>query len=277
MVYLICKITSSFTRNSVMPAKVAKTYLYTLRHPGLFAEFYFPKRVVYQSEVIDALKDGVEEKKVKKYLLDYVHELLEELGSYPFVLDPQRYAGRKTEVVSTTDIKKRIGVYKNPFFGWSTYDVNGAFLNIKIDEKTKKETRELQDELTQIVRVIFRFESDLEVAKKKGAERIVQSITSWLLMNYYHRVALPPYGEAEIQRFIDEHIPFTEQKLAYIKANYAAIATEILKWFDDCVLFTFGYLARRFWKKVSEEGKREDEIWVTSFFNLGINVLRPGK
>jgi len=28
-----------------VPTKVAKTYLYTLRHPGLFAEFYFPKRV----------------------------------------------------------------------------------------------------------------------------------------------------------------------------------------------------------------------------------------
>ena len=43
-----------------MPVKVAKTYLYALRHPGLFAEFYFPKRVVYQSEIIEALKDGVE-------------------------------------------------------------------------------------------------------------------------------------------------------------------------------------------------------------------------
>ncbi|MBI3337288.1 MAG: hypothetical protein HY005_01525, partial [Candidatus Staskawiczbacteria bacterium] len=146
-------------------------------------------------------------------------------------------------------------MYKNPFFGWSTYDVGGAFLNT--------ETGELQDELVQIVRVIFSFESELAIAKKKGYERIVQSITSWLLINYYHRVALPPYGEAEIQRFIDEHAPFSEKELAYIKTNYPAIATEILKWFDDCVLFTFGYLARRFWKKVAEVG--------------GINVLRPGK
>ncbi len=252
-----------------MPVKVAKTYLYTLRHPGVFAEFYFPKRVVYQSEIVDALKDGVEESKVKKYLLEYAREFSKELAAYPYVLDPQRYVGRKTETISLVDVKKRVEMYRNPFFGWSTYDVGGAFLNTK--------TKELQDELTQIVRVIFRFESELAAANKEGYERIVQGITSWLLMNYYHRVALPPYGEAEVQRFIDEHTPFSEQELVYIKANYPVIATEILKWFDDCVLFTFGYLARRFWMKVAKEGKREDEIWITSFFNLGINVLQPGK
>ena len=147
--------------------------------------------------------------------------------------------------------------------------MEGAFFN--------KRTKELQDELTQLIRIIFLFESELEVAKKKGYERIVQSITSWLLMNYYHRVALPPYDEVAIQRFINEHTPFSEQELVYVKENYPAIATEILKWFDDCVLFTFGYLARRFWKQVAESGRREDEIWLTSFFNLGINVLRPGK
>ncbi len=76
-------------------------------------------------------------------------------------------------------------MYQNPFFGWSTYDMEGAFFN--------KEKKELQDELTQLVRIIFLFESELEVAKKKEYERIVQSVTSWLLMNYYHRVALPPF------------------------------------------------------------------------------------
>jgi hypothetical protein len=225
--------------------------------------------VVYQSEIVEALKDGVEEPKVKKYLLLYARDLLKELSAYPYVLDPQRYAGRKTETISTVDIKKRIEMYCNPFFGWSTYDVEGAFLNTDVGE--------LQDELTQVVWVIFRFESGLPTAKKKGTERMVQSITSWLLTNYYHRVALPPYDKTHIQQFLAEHPSFSEQDFAYIKNNYAAIATEILKWFDDCVLFTFGYLARRFWKKVADVGRREDEIWITSFFSAGINVLKPGK
>lgn len=249
--------------------KVARTYLYTLRHPGLFAEFYFPKRVVYQSEIIEALQDGVEGIKVKEYLSMYARELLKELAAYPYVLDPERYTGGRTEPMSVADIKKRVEMYKNPFFGWSSYSVEGAFLNTEIDE--------LQDELTQVVRVIFRFESELAVAKKRGYERIVQGITSWLLMNYYHRVALPPYDETHTQRFMAEHPSFSEPDLAYIKTNYPAIAAEILKWFDDCVLFTFGYLTRRFWKRVAEAGRREDEIWITSFFNLGINVLKPGQ
>ena len=102
-----------------MPAKVAKTYLYTLRHPGVFAEFYFPKRVDYQSEIVEALKDGVKEKEVKEYLLDYASEFPKELAAYPYVLDPQRYEGRKTETISPVDVKKRVEMYKNPFFGWS--------------------------------------------------------------------------------------------------------------------------------------------------------------
>ncbi|MFH1354072.1 MAG: hypothetical protein ABIH36_02190 [bacterium] len=251
------------------PVRVARTYLYTLRHPGLFAEFYFPKRIVYQSEIVKALQDGIEGIKVKKYLSMYARELLEELAAYPYVLDPQRYAGRRTETMGAEDIKKRVEMYKNPFFGWSSYSVEGAFLNTEVGE--------LQDELTQVVRVVFRFESELEIAREKGAERIVQGITSWLLMNYYHRVALPPYGKTQIQQFVIGHPSFSEQELVYINNNYPTIATEILKWFDDCVLFTFGYLTRRFWRRVAEVGRREDEIWVTSFFNAGINVLKPGK
>jgi hypothetical protein len=200
------------------PRKVARTYLYTLRNPGLFAELYFPKRVLYQSEIIDALKEGVDDAIVKEYLSTNANNLVAELVAYPYVLDPKRYAGRRSQEISVADIQRRIEIYKNPFFGWSTYSVEGAFLNTKLNE--------LQDELTQVVRVIFRFESELEVAKEK------------------------------------EH---------HVKGNYAAIATEILKWFDDCALFTFGYLTRRFWSQVSKVGRTEDEIWVTSFFNLGIN------
>ena len=152
------------------PVRIARTYLYTLRHPGLFAEFYFPKRIVYQSDIVTALEDGVDELRVKKYLSGCARELLKELAAYPYMLDPQRYAGRRAETISVADIKKRVEMYRNPFFGWSSYSVEGAFLNTEI--------KELQDELTQVVRVIFRFESELAIAKKKGYERIVQGITS---------------------------------------------------------------------------------------------------
>ena len=47
---------------------VPSTYVFARREPGLFIEIYFPKRIVYQTEIIEALSAGVDEKKVKKYL-----------------------------------------------------------------------------------------------------------------------------------------------------------------------------------------------------------------
>ncbi len=243
------------------------TYLFTLRHPGVFSELYFPKRVAYQSEIVRALEEGVDSNIVKRYLTRNAGELIHELGAYPYILDPERYSGRRSKEISISEIERRIEMYTNPFFGWSTYSVEGAFLNAKVNE--------LQDELTQVIRTIFRFESGLPAASEKGYQGIVQSISSWILMNYNHRIVLPPYDVASAQRFIDEHGPFTNHELSYIQANYSTLATEVLKWFDDCFLFTFGYLTRRFWVKVAKTGKIEDEIWATSFFNLGINVLRP--
>jgi len=60
------------------------------------------------------------------------------------------------------------------------------------------------------------------------------------------------------------------------KNHYIDIAREVIKWFDDTVLFCFGFLVRRFWKRVQQVGRQEDEIWVTSLLELGINVVKPG-
>jgi hypothetical protein len=38
-----------------MSVKVAKSYQYNVVGSGAFVEFYFPKRVAYQSEIVKAL------------------------------------------------------------------------------------------------------------------------------------------------------------------------------------------------------------------------------
>jgi len=251
-----------------MAAKVAKSYRHNVVNSGAFVELYFPKRVAYQAEVVKALDEGVHGETVKAYLEKSASKLLKELAVYPVVLDPERYTGGRTETLTVADVKRRIEKYENHFFGWSTYSVEGAFLNTHVKPPI------LQDELVQVVRVIFQFESKLEVTKEKGAEGIIQSIVSWLLANY--NLAFPVLNELQRDR-IAEHTPLTERERAYVENHYMAIAAEVLKWFDDCVLFIFGYLTRRFWKQVSKAGRQEDEIWVTSFFNLGVNIVRPGK
>ncbi|OGZ65596.1 MAG: hypothetical protein A3C06_00670 [Candidatus Taylorbacteria bacterium RIFCSPHIGHO2_02_FULL_46_13] len=251
----------------------SNTYLFSRRELGLLIEIYFPKRVLYQSEIIDALSEGVDGEKVKGYLKRNIRELLSELAEYPFVLDPQKY-GKRHRVdptqITMEDAQRRMEMYKSPFFGWSSYNVEGAFLN------TNKKGKFIDDELTQVVRIIFRFESKyLKNAKKKGCEHILRSIAFWLMNNYYHRMPLPPWSGTERERFVSEQNPLSIKELEYIQAHYIEIARETIKWFDDTILFCFGYLVRRFWNHVIEVGRREDQIWVTSLFNLGINVVQP--
>jgi hypothetical protein len=198
-----------------------------------------------------------------------------ELAEYPFVLDPQKFAKKhRMDPIPITkeEAQKRMDMYKNPFFGWSSYNVEGAFIG-----KNAK-TKEIVDELTQVVRIMFRFKSKyLRNAKKKGCEHFLRSIDFWIMANYYHRMPIVPWSHLERDRFIAEQDPVLEEELAYIKNHYVEIAKETIKWFDDTVLFCFGYLVRRFWNQVVEAGRKEDEIWVTSLLDLGINVMQPGK
>lgn len=258
----------------MFPKEITNTYLFSRRELGLLIEIYFPKRALYAPEVASSLLVGISEEKVKKYLKTYAKELTLELAEYPFVLDPQKY-GKKQRMdpgpITEEEAKKRIDQYKNPFFGWSTYNVEGAFVT------TRNKRKIIDDELTQVIRIIFRFESKyLKSAKKKGCEHIVRSVAFWLMANYYHRMPIVPWSSTERDRFISEQTPLSESELAYIKNHYIDIARETIKWFDDTILFCFGFLVRRFWKRVNKVGRREDQIWVTSLFNLGINVVQPG-
>lgn len=258
-------------------------YLFSRRELGLLIEIYFPKRVLYQTEITQSLVGGVDEEEVKTYLKEFASELTVELAEYPFVLDPNKYVQKHRidpSPISPEEAKKRMDKYESPFFGWSTHDVQGAFLSKK--KKTKKLTatekrKMIDDELTQIVRIIFLFESRyLKNAKKKGCEHIVRSIASWIMANYYHRMPIVPWSKTEKDRFLSEQDSLLEHELWYIKNHYIDIAREVIKWFDDTVLFCFGYLVRRFWTHVQQVGRKEDEIWVTSLLDVGINVVKPG-
>jgi hypothetical protein len=48
----------------------------------------------------------------------------------------------------------------------------------------------------------------------------------------------------------------------------------VAKWADDCALFIFGYLVKKFAENVLEEKTKEQVIWVTSFFDLTINEIK---
>ena len=60
----------------------SKFYFLSRGERAVFAEIYFPKKVVYQGTIFDALKDGLNEEEVKTYLKRITPKLLIELKDY---------------------------------------------------------------------------------------------------------------------------------------------------------------------------------------------------
>lgn len=254
-----------------MSAIFSDMYVFTPEKRGIFAEIYFPKKARYQGKIFDALEEGLDESVVKWYLNENLEFLLPEFHDYPHLFDPCQYGGaeRVTRIISTEEARERISMYHSPFYGWSMYEVNGAFLSAsgRVDE-----------ELTQVIRLMFRFESSLESeARHLGCLDVLNSILLWITGKFGRLDEHSPWGRAEMCRFMEYHKPWPKGKRQFAEKHFAEAAKEIAKWIDDCALFVFGYLVRKFWKQVVKRRSREDEIWVTSFLNLDINAVKPEK
>lgn len=246
----------------------AMTYAYTRGERGIFAEIYFPKKVVYQSAIFDALRDGYKPTEVKLYLRRHARALLKELADYKGLFNPQQYeeGGEQPAGPPTLeDARIRIRQYISRFKGWSMYEVDGVWVaDDRIDE-----------ERVQVIRILFRLPSRYtKVAKNAGCSDVLRAIHYWTIASQGHVFEHRLWGEAEQGRFLHHHAPLPPHKEAFATHYYRGIATEVARWRDDCALFVFGYLVRCFAEKVLAERKRETEIWVTSFFNLTVNVIK---
>jgi len=82
-----------------------------------------------------------------------------------------------------------------------------------------------------------------------------------------------PWSRRERAKFFALHEPWRRKQRAFADEYFDPVVKEVRKWVDDTGLFIFGFLVRRFWGEVLRLGRREDEIWITSFFNLNINVV----
>lgn len=247
-------------------------YLYARGARGQFVEVYFPKKVIFQERIFNTLKDGYSEEIVKTRLSTNIHGLLKELAEYSNLLDPYRYNPSRIPRVSKSPIakaRKRIAMYKSPFKGWSMYEVDGVFFSKR---------GHAYDERVQIVRLMFRFKSRYaEQAKKEGWYDVLRSI---ILFSMPHRGLLVTervWDKSGRGQFLDLHPDWPEPKKKFVESYYAGITKEVRKWLDDCAIFVFGYLVREFSQKVLESKELEEEIWVTSFFGLTVNVIRKSE
>ena len=83
-----------------------------------------------------------------------------------------------------------------------------------------------------------------------------------------------PWNRGERDRFLALHGSWTGYKRKFVNKYYKRIAKEVKRWIDDINLFIFGYLVRRFWEEAVAQELKEDEIWVASFFNLNLNIVK---
>jgi hypothetical protein len=244
-------------------------YILSSSDSGTSAEIYFPKRSAYQGAIFDALRNGFFEREVIDYLTINAAELLEELRDWSQVLDPLKYTYESPlfRQLSVEDVIARMQMYKSVFKGYSVYTVDGVFFS--------EQTQKVFEEATQVIRMMFRFESQLEAeAKATECKDMLRSLARWLIDYDIRLNAHYSWAPSEKERFLAEHKHWPGAQVAFAERNFEAVAKEVEKWTDNCGLFVFGYLVRKFSKNVLVQKMSEEEIWVVSSYDPCMNVVR---
>lgn len=249
-----------------MPAN-ALTYLQRGQR-GIFAEVYFPRRVAAQGTIFTALQDGYSEAEVKNYLQRNAWFLLQELQDFRplFVANWYDTAARRKQKPTKEDALARIASYVSPFSGWSNYVVDGVFFG---------EGGQMIEEATQIVRLMFRIDSRYaSQAADANCQDVLRAMLFWIITRQGRLNEVSVWDKAERRRFLKEHEPMSKRKRDFVQKYFELVARETFKWMGDCLLFIFGYLVRQFSEQLTKLGHPEEEIWVASFFNLTVSVMK---
>lgn len=99
----------------------------------------------------------------------------------------------------------------------------------------------------------------------------------WTIANQAHIDEILPWSQKEKERFLAFLAPleqWPQHKLAFVDQYFTKVARDVKKWVDDTALFVFGYLVREFWNRVVARGGVEEQIWVTSLWNLNVNIVQ---
>ena len=153
------------------------------------------------------------------------------------------------------------------FKGYSVYTVDGVFFS--------EDTQTVYEESTQVIRLMFRFESQLEKeAKKADCKDALRSLARWFI-HYDTRLNCHYSWAPEIKdRYLTRHKHWPQEELDFADKHFVTVAKEVEKWMDDCGLFIFGYLVRNFSENVLDQGLNEEEIWVVSSLDRCMNVVK---
>ncbi|HEV7905852.1 MAG TPA: hypothetical protein VGO96_18580 [Pyrinomonadaceae bacterium] len=149
-----------------------------------------------------------------------------------------------TEMGEYTD--ERVDSIESLYWGYSMYEVDGVFFNPK---------KGIIEERTQIIRIMFL--PDLEKFESLASETDYK----------------------DIRRLVRNFLRADSNEREAMCHSHKDIATYLNEWKANVGVFLFGYLIFELCERIkelndAEKAPLEEEIWVSSFWNLEVNKVK---
>jgi hypothetical protein len=230
---------------------------------GIFVELYLPKKAKFQGVLYRTLTEGFNFDLVKEHFLGEKETQIKRV-----LKDHSQWRDYSSE-----SIKEMVPFY----WGYSLYEVDGVFYS-KLTSGNK--VRAIAEERTQVIRIMFL--PDLDALAKKLKPNTLEHRDLLDVVKRYLRISghrRGQYGANAVDRSLIERLeerndPIIVENIR--NGNIHVILDSIERWFDDVGLFLFGYVIFEICAELKKLGDAnevdyEEEIWLTSFWNLNVN------
>lgn len=214
-------------------------YKFNPAKQGVFVEIYLPKKAAFQGTLFESLTEGFNLNKVKAHLTEKQAEVRTLL----------------TDSLYCNDYERRVKNMRQVFTGYSMYEVDGVFY--------AGEGQPVAEEKTQIIRIMF-LPNDI----RADVSTLPPQLTKKAIRDYIRFTGgHDKFGE----HFIATQDGLTPEQEEQVRN----LAADLQDWEAEQVLFLFGYVMFNLCEKIQKLGGTYDqaEIWITSFWNLSVNVL----
>jgi len=231
--------------------------------PGIFVELYLSKKAKYQRILYKTLTNGFDFELVKRHFL----------GSKKKQIQTVLEHHSQWRKYSDKSIREMVPFY----WGYSLYEVDGVFYS---KMAKRKSARRIIEERTQVIRLMF--VPDMDTLASKLDPTTIERRDILDVVKHYLRISGHRRGQhganvidkSLIERMKDKGDSVVGKNIE--NGNIAKILDFVEKWFDDVGLFLFGYLIFEICRGLQKLGDAdevdyEEEIWLTSFWNLNIN------
>jgi hypothetical protein len=229
--------------------------------PGIYVELYLPKKSKYQETLYETLTRGFDLKKVKEHFLDTTKRpLIQSVLQY----HPQ-WSNYSDEYIDGME---------QFYWGYSLYEVDGVF-------NSRRQPGIPIEERTQVVRIMFLPDVGAMINSLRLQELPIQDVVdvvAGFLRATGHRRG--EYWPSTCNVFdptwlAANNAPNVAGRLP--SSDIRQIVEYVERWYYEVGLFLFGYVIFEICSRIRhlEESMEikspEEELWLTSFWNLNVN------